>query len=220
MPQPSLIAIDGPVASGKTTVGQCLASKLSYNFLDTGDLYRAVTKLVIDAKVSNNDEVAIAELCNELTLVLSDNQTTRIIAFDQDISEHLHTEVIDSNVSFIARLPKIRSALLDKQRDMAKSGKLIMAGRDIGTVILPHADLKLYIEASAKERARRRWIQYGKHEGLYDKLLTEIERRDHLDSTRPIAPLKPADDSIIIKTDDMSLKATVEYIYHMYCFQE
>ena len=88
MPQPSLIAIDGPVASGKTTVGQCLASKLSYNFLDTGDLYRAVTKLVIDAKVSNNDEVAIAELCNELTLVLSDNQTTRIIAFDQDISEH------------------------------------------------------------------------------------------------------------------------------------
>ena len=219
MPQPSLIAIDGPVASGKTTVGQCLASKLSYSFLDTGDRYRAVTKLVIDSRISNSDELAIADLCNELKLVLSDKQTTRIIALDQDISEQLHTQIIDTNVSFIARLPKIRNALLDKQRDMARSGKLIMAGRDIGTVILPYADLKLYIEASAKERAKRRWIQYGKQDGSYEKLLTEIERRDHLDSTRPIAPLKPAGDSIIIKTDDMSLQDTVEYICNMYCSQ-
>ena len=220
MPQPSLIAIDGPVASGKTTVGQCLATKLSYNFLDTGDLYRAVTKLAIDATIPNSDELVIAKLCNELNLVLSDKQATRIIALDQDITEQLHTEIIDANVSFIARLPKVRSALLDKQRNMAKSGKLIMAGRDIGTIILPYADLKLFIEASAKERARRRWLQYGKHTGLYEKLLVEIERRDYLDSTRPIAPLKPADDSIIIETDNMSLKDTVEYIYHIYCVQE
>ena len=220
MPQPSLIAIDGPVASGKTTVGLCLAAKLSYQFLDTGDLYRAVTKLAIDSSISNSDELAIAELCNELDLVLSDKQTTRIIALNKDITEQLHTEIIDTNVSFIARLPKVRSGLLDTQRNMAKSGNFIMAGRDIGTVVLPYADLKLYIKASTQERARRRWIQYGQHEALYEKLLVEIERRDHLDSTRPIAPLKPAHDSIIIETDNMSLANTVEYIYHTYCVQE
>ena len=220
MPQPSLIAIDGPVASGKTTVGLCLAAKLSYHFLDTGDLYRAVTKLAIDFNLPNSDELAIADLCNELNLELSDTQTTRIIALDQDITEHLHTEIIDANVSFIARLPKVRGGLLDKQRNMAKSGNFIMAGRDIGTVVLPYADLKLYIEASATERARRRWIQYGQHQGLYKKLLVEIKNRDHLDSTRSIAPLKPADDSIIIETDNMSVENTIELIYHTYCVQE
>ena len=153
----TIVGLTGGIASGKTTVGQCLATKLSYNFLDTGDLYRAVTKLAIDATIPNSDELVIAKLCNELNLVLSDKQATRIIALDQDITEQLHTEIIDANVSFIARLPKVRSALLDKQRNMAKSGKLIMAGRDIGTIILPYADLKLFIEASAKERARRRW---------------------------------------------------------------
>ena len=220
MPQPSLIAIDGPVASGKTTVGLSLATRLSYQFLDTGDLYRAVTKIAIDLKISNSDEISLAQLCTEVNLVPTNTKTTRIIALDKDITEQLHTNIIDNNVSFVARLPKVRSALLNKQRKLAEPGDLVMAGRDIGTVILPNADLKLYIEASAQERARRRWVQYGKNQGLYEKILLEIERRDNLDANRIIAPLKPANDSVIIKTDNISLETTVDYIYKTFCTQE
>ncbi len=209
-----VVALDGPGSSGKSSVGAAAALELGYRFCDTGLLYRAVTWLGIRRGITPDDERLVG-LVAEVELAADENgRLARVLVDGVDETADVHTEAVDAEVSAYSRVPELRAALLERQRALAADGRIIMAGRDIGTVVLPDADLKLYLNASVEERARRRaeerGIDPGEREG--QAILAELRRRDSLDSTRAVAPLRPADDARLLNTDGNRFEDTVAMV--------
>jgi len=203
-----LITIDGPAGAGKTTVSKMLASELGYRYLDTGALYRGVAYEVRAAGVSSDDDRSLARICKSLNLVIVDN---RLISAGVDISDRIRTPEITMLASAVSARPLVRQVLLELQRMMGRDKDLVAEGRDMGTVVFPEADLKFFLAATPRQRAIRRYEQYGNGG---DQTLVEIEqdirRRDENDSRRDIAPLKPADTAIIIDSTPMSAREVVQ----------
>ncbi len=207
-----IVALDGPGSSGKSSVGAAAASELGYRFCDTGLLYRAVTWLAEHRGVEVDDPVALSALVDEVRLVAdAEGRLSRVHVDGVDHTEEVRGPAVDSAVSAVSAVPDVRQALLARQRAIARDGSIIMAGRDIGTVVLPDADLKLFLDASVEERARRRTEERGVALGSAEAeaILTGLRRRDELDKSRPIAPLRPADDARIISTDGNRFEDTV-----------
>jgi CMP/dCMP kinase len=206
------VALDGPGSSGKTSVGAAAAAELGFRFLDTGIVYRAITLAAALRGIDPADEAALVAVVPELRLVADEAGTFgRVLLAGEDVTDRLHVSAVDRNVSAVSAQPLVRAALLERQREAAAGGDIILAGRDIGTVVLPDAELKLWLEVSAEERARRRAAQRGttleSAEG--QKILADLRRRDHLDSTRATAPLRVADDAVIVTSDGREFAETV-----------
>lgn len=207
------IAIDGPAGSGKSTVGKLLAEHLSYLYFDTGVMYRAVTLAAINQGIDIEDEQSVSRLAEEISIDLriptkNDGRDLDVILEDQDVTWDIRRPGVDANVSIVSAYPDVRQALTEKQRQKGHQGEVVMLGRDIGTVVLPEADLKIYLDASLEERATRRYkelIQRGDAVD-YDSVLSMLRERDRIDTTREIAPLKSADDAIVIYTDGMNIQ--------------
>jgi CMP/dCMP kinase len=210
-----VVALDGPGSSGKSSVGAAAALRLGYGFCDTGLLYRALTWLALHRGLSVNDGPRLASVVDEVQLAAdAQGRLDRVVVDGRDVTTEVHSPIVDERVSEVARLPEVRAALLQRQRLIASSGAIIMAGRDIGTVVLPDADLKLYLDASVEERARRRTVQWGHSPdgSAADEILAELRRRDQLDSSRPVAPLKIARDALIIRTDGNTFDMSVALV--------
>jgi cytidylate kinase len=207
-----IVALDGPASSGKSSVGAAAAERLGYRFCDTGLLYRAVTWLALHRRVSADDAAGLVQLVDEVEL--RDDAAGRLahVAVDGvDRTVEVHGPTVDEAVSAVSRVPELRAALMARQRGLAEGGRIIMAGRDIGTVVLPDADLKLYLDASAEERATRRAAErgIGADSPEAEEILQELRRRDRLDSSRPVAPLRAAPDALILETGGNAFEDTV-----------
>jgi len=225
MPLPSTIAIDGPAASGKSTLGKCLADALGYLFFDTGVMYRAVTWAALDRHIAIEDEPGVTILAEQILIDIrppskSDGRNCDILVDGQDITWKIRSPEVDAAVSPVSAYVGVRRALTAQQRRIGLRGQVVMVGRDIGTVVMPDAQLKVYLDASAEERARRRYqetLQRGQAAN-YEAILNAMRRRDQIDSTRAVAPLRPADDAVIIGSDCLDaqqvLERVKELVYH------
>jgi cytidylate kinase len=210
-----VVALDGPASSGKSSVGAAAAARLGYRFCDTGLLYRAVTWLALQRGVEAESGEPVVKLADEIRLERDDaGGLSRVTIDGVDRTDEVHGEPVDVAVSAYARVPELRHELLERQRQIAAPGRVIMAGRDVGTVVLPDADLTIFLDASAEERARRRAEQRGvdpaSAEGL--EILAELRRRDHLDSSRPVAPLRRAPDATVLNTGGNTFEETVDAV--------
>ena len=201
--RPIAIAIDGPVASGKTAVGMLVAERLGCRFLDTGLMYRAITHVALKRGVGLEDAERLAELTERAEIRLTRSSGRDRLSVDgDDVTERLTDSEVERGVSLVAAISGVRRALVGQQRDIARGAPIVMAGRDIGTVVLPDADAKVYLTASLEERARRRHAERGDGQGSgYDLVLEELKRRDKIDTERLDSPLKPAEDAIVLITD-------------------
>jgi cytidylate kinase len=211
MPFPTNIAIDGPAGSGKTTLGRKLATHLGYVFFDTGVMYRAVTWAALNAQVDLDDQAQVTQIAETADIAVhkpsvDDGRDNDLIVNGVDITWDIRTPAVDANVSKVAAYPGVRTALTKQQRKIGTRGPIVMVGRDIGTVVLPDADFKLYLDASVEERARRRHMERLARDGesSYDETLASMQKRDQIDSTREVAPLKPADDARYLSCDDLN----------------
>jgi len=215
--KPQLIAIDGPVAVGKSSVGSLLAKRLGYVFFDTGMMYRAFTWKVLKLGIPIEDEQKLCQLANTTKFDFIPLQGWRLSPAidDEDVSSKLLCPEVEAHVSLASKIAGVRQTLVLEQRKLAQRGKVVMAGRDIGTVVLPWAELKIFLTASTKERARRRHkelLKRGENSSL-ESVLADLKRRDEMDIHRTISPLKPAEDAIIIDTENLSLEQVVDKIY-------
>ncbi len=216
---PSIITLDGPAASGKSTVGRKLADTLGYLFFDTGIMYRAVTWIAIQHDMDLSDGIILTELAENAQIDIrppskKDGRACDVIIAEKDVTWEMRSSEVDANVSVVSAYAGVRKALTEQQRRIGLRGKVVMVGRDIGTVVLPEADLKIYLDASAEERARRRYdeiIARGEQSN-YDEILKKMIERDRIDSTRAVAPLRPADDAVIIDSDKMDAEQVFEYV--------
>jgi cytidylate kinase len=207
-----VVALDGPGSSGKSSVGAAAARLLGYRFCDTGLLYRAVTWLALQRGVEPADTNALVGLVGEVELAQDEEgRLARVMVGGVDVTVDVRAGSIDEHVSEVARVPEVRAALLSRQRALARAGGIVMAGRDIGTVVLPDADVKLYLDASVEERARRRAAERGTEPDGVDaaRILAELRRRDRMDSSRPVAPLRASDDAVHVRSDGLSFDETV-----------
>jgi cytidylate kinase len=211
MPNPATIAIDGPGAVGKNAIGSLLAQRLGYRFLDTGAMYRALTWLALELGIDLEDEKALEELALGANIELA---AEAVMVADRDVTGDIRGEEVERGVSLVAKVAGVRRALVAKQQQLAQGGQVVMAGRDIGTVVLPHAELKLYLAASAEERAHRRYLELVQRgeEAHYEQVLAELKRRDKIDSERALAPLQPAPDAKIIDTDGLNIEQVLAEI--------
>ena len=207
MKKDGVIAIDGPSGSGKTTVGEMVAKRLSYVLFDTGVLYRTVTLAALERGLDLNDEAAMAALARGLRIeirqpTVADGRQYTVLVDGRDVTWEIRSKVVDENVSVVSAYPSVREALKEQQRQIARKGRVVMVGRDIGTVIVPQADLKLFITASDEERAARRYRQLAERgtPPPLETVLADVRYRDRFDSSRAVAPLKPASDAVIIDT--------------------
>ena len=215
----SIIAIDGPAASGKSTLGRRLADSLGYLFFDTGVMYRAVTWSALQHSMDLGDEAAVTDLAEKIQIDVapasrSDGRVCDVIVEGKDITWETRRPEVDANVSVVSAYRGVRSAMSKQQRRIGQRGKVVMVGRDIGTVVLPEADLKIYLDASAQERARRRSdeIKARGGEADYDDILDHMIERDRIDSTRDVAPLRAADDAVVIDSDTMNADQVFEKV--------
>jgi cytidylate kinase len=209
-----VVALDGPASSGKSTVGAEAARRLGYRFCDTGLLYRAVTWLALEHGVAPEDVSALVRLVAEVRLVPDARGRLRHVHADgRDVTAEVGLAAVDRAVSHYARVPELRSALVARQREIAAGGGIIMAGRDIGTTILPDAPVKIYLDASAEERAKRRAVQRKTTDAQEaEQILADLRRRDAIDTTRETAPLRIAPDALIVHTDGNSYEETVQAV--------
>jgi cytidylate kinase len=211
-PRGLVVTLDGPASSGKSSVGTAAAKAVGYRFCDTGLLYRAITWLALRRGVGPEHPDALVALVPEVDLVdVGDGRLAGVAVGGVDETLEVHSPEVDNAVSVISRVPELRAALLQRQRAIAADGRIIMAGRDIGTIVLPEADLKLFLDASVEERARRRAAERGlmADSAESDAVERELRRRDDLDSTRVVAPLRAPDDAVVIKTDGNAFETTV-----------
>lgn len=214
-PRGLVVALDGPASSGKSSVGAAAAKELGYRLCDTGLLYRAVTWLALHRSLAPSDTGAVVDLVDQIQLLDDGTGLLSHVAVDGvDRTAEVRSPDVDVAVSAYASIGELRLALLTRQRRLAAAGRIIMAGRDIGTVVLPDADLKLYLDASVEERARRRVLERGipADSGEAAEILEELRRRDTLDSTREVAPLRAAPDAVVIRTDGNELADTVRAV--------
>lgn len=213
------IAIDGPAASGKSAVGVALARRLGYRFFDTGAMYRAVTWLALRRGVDAHDAEALTALADRASIAVRDEardaiEPTGVVVDGEDATPHLRDPDVEANVSLVSRVPGVRAALVRIQRELAAAGGVVMAGRDIGSVVLPEAGLKIYLDASREVRARRRAAQMRQAgiEPDFDALMADLARRDGIDSRRQASPLTAAADAVIINTDTLPIEEVVRRI--------
>lgn len=217
--QPSIIAIDGPAASGKSTIGLRLANTLGYLFFDTGLMYRAITWLALDHDMNLSNEAAITVLAEKTHIDVapaskSDGRACDVLVAGRDITWQTRLPDVEANVSIVSAYRGVRSALTEQQRRIGKRGQIVMVGRDIGTVVLPDADLKIYLDASAEERSQRRYDEIIARGGSadYSDILAKVIERDRIDSTRDVAPLKAAPDAVVINTDKLTADEVFERV--------
>ena len=210
-----IIAIDGPSGAGKSTVTKLLADRLGYIYVDTGAMFRAVALAAKRACVSVDDEAALIGLCRGIDIAFArDNGCCRVMVNGEDVSEAIRTPEVSLLTSKISAKKPVREFLLHQQREMGKTGGVVLEGRDIGTVVFPDADVKFFLTASAEERARRRHaeLQAKGDPQSFEEVLADQLRRDRDDSQRAVAPLRPADDAIAIDTTGTPLAEVVERI--------
>jgi cytidylate kinase len=214
---PSIIAIDGPAASGKSTLGLRLANAFGYLFFDTGVMYRAVTWLALQRGMDLNDEEAVTALAEKMHIDVApasqeDGRACDVLVDGKDITWETRLPEVDANVSAVSTYRGVRSALTEQQRRIGLRGRVVMVGRDIGTVVLPKADLKIYLDATAQQRATRRYHEILVRGGIadYDDILAKVIERDRIDSTRDVAPLKAADDAIMLDSNTLNADEVFE----------
>jgi cytidylate kinase len=212
-----VIAIDGPVASGKTTVGKALAVQLKYRFLDTGGMYRAVTWFAFQRGVSDGDKRELGSLARGLSFQIPGpiNYSGSVLLVNgEDLSQVLRISEVNEKVSRVSAVSSVREALVKKQRVLAGGGGIVMVGRDIGTNVLPNASLKIYLDASPEQRAHRRYqerLAEGSNTDYADEL-RELEKRDKQDQERRMAPLRPADDAVVVLTDGLGVEEVTKLL--------
>ena len=207
-----VVALDGPGSSGKSSVGAAVAAALGVRFLDTGLLYRALTWLSLERGLEPEDGTAIALLAAEIDLGADEaGRLTDVIVDGCDVADRIRTPRVDRAVSAVSRQPEVRAALLGRQRAIAASGAIVVAGRDIGIVVLPDADVKIWLDASAEERAGRRARERGIDPGSPTgaAILDDLRRRDMADGSRDVSLARPADDAVHVRTDGNSFETTV-----------
>jgi cytidylate kinase len=209
------VALDGPASSGKSSVGAAAARVLGLRFVDTGLIYRAMTAMALREGDALGDPQALVPLAARVTL--GDDGTgrlTRVLLDGVDATDDVHTEAVDVAVSAVSSVPEVRAALLQRQRALAAAGGIVVAGRDIGTVVLPDADLKVFLDASVDERANRRIAERGLDpDGEEARLVREqLHRRDDQDRNRAVAPLRAADDAVHILTDGNTFQQTIDLV--------
>lgn len=210
------IALDGPSGAGKSTIAKKLAQRLGYVYADTGALYRSIAYCVISRGADTKDSTQVCPLLRETDIKLSYiNGSQRVILNGGDVSEKIRTPEISMGASQVSALPEVREFLFELQKSIAEENDIIMDGRDIGTVVLPKADVKIFLTASAEERAQRRFkeLQEKGDPSTYEQVLEDIKQRDYNDTHREIAPLKKAEDAIEVDSTSLTLDETVEAIY-------
>ena len=209
------VAIDGPASAGKSTVAKLVAKKFGYIYCDTGAMYRAITVAAIQAKVDLNDGLAVTKIAKDTKIKFTPgNPVQRVFIGDQEVTEAIRQPEVTNNVSTVAAIADVRQELVKHQQSIAAQGGIVMDGRDIGTTVLPTAEVKIFMIASAHERAVRRY-QENIAKGIktpLDKLQAEIELRDKKDSTREVSPLKQASDAILLDTTKLDIDEVVEAI--------
>lgn len=211
--KPVAIAIDGPSGAGKSTIAKALAAELRYVYVDTGALYRAVGYAVLRAGKDPQNAEDVVSLLPALQVELTYRDGAQHVLLDgEDVGDRIRTPEVSMAASAVSALPPVRQFLFELQRDLARKNNVIMDGRDIGTVVLPHADVKIFLSASAEERARRR-LEELREKGLsvtFDEVLEDMRQRDYNDSHRAAAPLRPADDAVLVDTTGNTLAQSVE----------
>ncbi len=219
MKLPNVIAVDGTAASGKSTLAERLAQHLHYLYFDTGVMYRAVTLVALETLGSVEDEAEVTRLAEQVDIdvlppSISDGRKSDILLNGKDVTWDIRKPEVDLNVSQVSAYSGVRKAMTEQQRKVGQRGSVVMVGRDIGTVVLPEAPLKIYMDASVEERAHRRYqevIERGET-ASYDAILASMRRRDRIDSTRALAPLKAAVDAVVIKTDKMGVEDVFNFV--------
>ena len=216
---PSIIALDGPAASGKSTLGLKIANELSYLFFDTGVMYRAVTWIALDHDIDVNDEAKVTALAEETPIDIApasraDGRACDVLVAGRDITWETRLPIVDANVSVVSAYRGVREALTGQQRRIGQRGKVVMVGRDVGTVVLPEADLKIYLDASAQVRARRRFKEMTARGANvnFEDILAKVIERDRIDSTRDVAPLKAAPGAVVIDSERLNVEEVFERV--------
>ncbi|NOY78166.1 MAG: (d)CMP kinase [Calditrichaeota bacterium] len=213
-----IIAVDGPAGSGKSTTARKLAQKLGYLYLDTGAMYRAFTLKVLREGADSNRPEELEKLAEQTEIrLLPDASGIRVYLDGEDVTDGIRTPEIDRAISKVSRVKAVRERMVALQRKIGKDGGIVAEGRDIGTVVFPRADVKIYLNASPEERARRR-LKELQEKGVtlsFEEVLADIQRRDKIDSTREISPLKKAADAIEVDTTNLSIDEQVDKIYRI-----
>ena len=219
MPKPDTITIDGPAAAGKSTIGSKLAQRLNYLYFDTGVMYRAVTWAALHRGLNISNPEEITALAQQLRIDVlppnvDDGRQYTILADGQDVTWLIRDAAVEAGVSPVSTYRGVREALVAQQRRIGAQGRVVMVGRDIGTVVLPHADLKIYLDARVRERAKRRYRELTQRgeDANYDGVLVAMQRRDEIDSGREIAPLQAADDAIVVDTSGLTIEEVLDVI--------
>ena len=210
------IAIDGPASAGKSTIAKKVAEQLGYIYLDTGAMYRTLTYAALSNEVDLQDEEALHTLLKgiRITFLTAGNEMQRVFLNDEDVTDSIRSEEVTQNVSLVSSFAKVREEIVARQKSIARSGGVVMDGRDIGTVVLPDAEVKIFMTATAEERALRRYkenIAKGMTTSL-EELTEDMKRRDHLDSTRSVSPLKKAEDAIVLDSTHLEIDEVVKQI--------
>ncbi len=209
------VAIDGPAGAGKSTIAKSAAAELGYIYVDTGALYRTIALACIKNNISAKDTEGVIALLPSLDIsIVFLNGEQHVLLNDADVSGEIRTEQASMTASAVSAIPEVRAFLLDFQRSFARTENVIMDGRDIGTVVLPDASVKIFLTASAETRAKRRLLQMQEkgESPSYDEILADIQERDYNDSHRKTAPLKPADTAVIVDTSELTLEQSVEKV--------
>lgn len=209
------IAIDGPAAAGKSTVAKIVAKDLSYVYIDTGAMYRALTYMALEQNIDIEQEEAVFNILTKIDINLIPGENGQLVFVnDEEVTEVIRSNEVTRNVSIVAKHPKVREEMVRRQRELARGGGVVMDGRDIGTYVLPNAELKIFLKASVEERAKRRYEENLKKgfESDLENLKEEIRKRDKLDSERDVAPLKKAEDAVEIDTTSLTINEVVDQI--------
>lgn len=213
------IAIDGPAGAGKSTVAQKVAKELSFVYVDTGAMYRAMALYLLRKGVNSEEPDEIGEACQNAEISIEYQNGEQIVLLDgENVNAHLRTEEVSAMASVSSAVPRVREKLLDLQRKLARTMSVVMDGRDIGTTILPDADVKIYLTASSLTRARRRYLEYQEKGEACDlaEIQKTIEERDQRDMTREISPLCQAEDAVLVDSSELTIDETVEKILSVY----
>lgn len=213
------IAIDGPAGAGKSTVAKKVAKELSFVYVDTGAMYRAMALYLLRKGVNREDPDEIGEACHNAEISIEYQNGEQIVLLDgENVNAHLRTEEVSAMASVSSAVPRVREKLLDLQRKLARTMSVVMDGRDIGTTILPDADVKIYLTASSLTRARRRYLEYQEKGEPCDlaEIQKTIEERDQRDMTREISPLCQAEDAVLVDSSELTIDETVEKILSVY----
>ncbi len=210
------VAIDGPAGAGKSTISRAAARELGFLYIDTGALYRTIALGFLRSQTANDDDKAVEKLLSRINVDLgfNDEGEQRVFLDGEDVSELIRTPEVSMKASAVSAIPAVRAFLLGKQRELAENNNVLMDGRDIGTVVLPNATVKIFLTASAEERARRRFLELQAKGApdTYEMVYEDMVKRDYDDSHRAIAPLKPAEDAVILDTTGFELEQSVALV--------